>query len=306
MEITRALLKQLLLYLIIVCALILIVLFPRDLSIETVAGTAEMELEYEFSWTAYKNNITNYFETVWNDKSLGDTRHESVSVEDELLRYVPASLQIIFPAFILSVFLGIFKGIFDYRRRGTKLGVFGNGLTWMFQSIPDFFVAICMIWGVTFLVPDLKLLSQNTSYSFLLPTILVCIYPMMYIARITSTSLLNEDGQYYIQVARSKGFTQKKVVYRHILPNALKPVLAHMTSIMVHLLTSLLIVEYLLGYEGMSYRLFTALGYSNTHEGLSIGVFEHGVIIGISLIITLLVILAELTGFIIKRSMRII
>lgn len=79
-----------------------------------------------------------------------------------------------------------------------------------------------------------------------------------------------------------------------------------MTSIMVHLMTSLLIVEYLLGYEGMSYRLFTALGYTNTNEGLSIGLFEHGVIIGIGLIIMLLVMLAQLTSFIIKRSMRIV
>lgn len=306
MEITRAFLKQVLLYFLIICALVLIVLFPRNLTVATVSGTAEMMLEYQFSWSEYKNNLTHYFETAWNDKSLGDTRHERVTVEDELLRYVPASLKIIFPAFFLSVFLGIFKGIFDYRRKGTKLSVFGNGLTWMLQSIPDFFIAVCMIWGVTMFVPDLKLLSQNTSYSFLLPTILVAIYPMMYIARITSTSLLNEDGQYYIQVARSKGFTQKKVVYRHILPNALKPVLAHMTSIMVHLMTSLLIVEYLLGYEGMSYRLFTALGYTNTNEGLSIGLFEHAVIIGIGLIIMLLVMLAQLTSFIIKRSMRIV
>ncbi|NRG45987.1 ABC transporter permease subunit [Bacillus sp. CRN 9] len=301
----KALLKQVILYIVIICALILIVLIPRDFTVAPLE-TKGLEIHYQFSWTAYGENITRFISGIWNHHSLGATQYERVTVEDELVRYVPRSLQIIIPAFLLSMILGILKGVYDYVHRYNKRSILGNGLTWLFQSIPDFFIVVCIQWGVTLLFPSLKLLSQNTSYSFLLPAILVSIYPMMYTARITSNALSNEDGQYYIKVAQSKGFSQKRVIYKHIFANALKSILSHTTSIMVHLMTSLLIVEYLLGYQGLSYRLFTAFGYKYSAEAVSFSLFESGVIIGIGLVFMSLVILAQLTGYLLKRGLRIL
>jgi len=305
-NLTRLIIKNALLYIVIVIALLLIVLFPRNPSLSVGGGNAlTVNMEYHFSWKEYKDNIVKYIQHVWNEKSLGDTRHERVTVEDELKRFVPNSLKLIFPAFFLSLLLGIGKGIFDYRNKSNKKNVFGNGLTWLLQSIPDFFLVVCFQWLVIFTVPSLRLFSQTNWYGFIVPSILVSIYPMMYMARITSTALSNEDGQYYIQVAKSKGFPMSKVVNKHILRNSLYTISAHMTTFMVHLLSSLIIVEYLIGYEGMAYRLFTALGFNLSFTMGSFRNFEPGVIIGIGLCFLLLVLIAQLIGLIIKKSYRI-
>ncbi|MDQ0271954.1 ABC transporter permease subunit [Cytobacillus purgationiresistens] len=303
----RSILKYAVLYGCIIIALIMIALIPREGAITAIKDNKVAEYAYDFTAESYIQGIRGFFQNAIEQKSLGDTRFPRVTVEDELKRYVPRSLQIIIPAFILSIVLGVLKGVFDYRHGEKKGNVIGNGLTWLFQSIPDFFIIVCVIWSVTFLVPSLRLLSQETSYSFLLPTLLVLIYPLAYTARITSTALANEDGQYYIQVARSKGFTKKRVVYKHILRVAMKTILTHMTSIMIHLMTSLMIAEYLLGYQGMAYRLFSALGYHYSFEkGVELMNPEPELVIGIGLIFICLMMLAQIAGAAIKKGLRVL
>lgn len=305
MDIAGMFIKNLFFYVIIIAALLLVVLFPRNPSMSVGGRAQTVEMEYQFSLQEYKDNIVQYIQLVWKEKSLGETRHQNVTVEDELKRFFPNSLKIIIPAFIISLLMGVWKGVFDYRNRFNRKSILGNGLTWLLQSIPDFFIVICLQWLVIFIFPSLRLFSQSNWYGFIAPAILVSIYPMMYMARITSAALSNEDGQYYIQVAKAKGFPMSKVTNRHILRNGMKMILSHMTSLMIHTLSSLLIVEYLIGYEGLAYRLFTALGFSTSFNMGSFRGFEPGVVIGIGLCFLLLVIVAQLIGILIKRSLRI-
>lgn len=306
MELVGVMIKNSLLYIVIVTALLLVTLFPRDPVLSVGGGNAlRVDMEYQFSWQDYKNNIVQYLQHVWDEKSLGNTSIARVTVEDELKRYIPNSLKLIIPAFFLSLLLGIGKGIFDYRNKSKKMNVFGNGVTWLLKSVPDFFMVICIQWMVIFMVPSLRLFSQTNWYGFIVPSILISIYPMMYMARITSVALSNEEGQYYIQVAKSKGFPISKVVNKHMFRNCLNSISAHMTTHMVHLLSSLIIVEYLIGYKGMAYRLITALGFSISVTMRSFRNYEPGVIIGIGLCFLLLVSMAQLIGFIMKKSFRI-
>ncbi|WP_313803118.1 ABC transporter permease [Cytobacillus sp.] len=305
MKVAGSFVKNLVLYVMIIVALILVVLFPRNPAMVVSGKAMTVEMGYSFSWKEYKDNIAQFLQFVWTEKSLGDTRYARVTVEDEIKRYFPNSLKLIIPAFFLSLFLGIWKGVFDYKNKLNRKNIFGNGMTWLLQSIPDFFIVVCLQWLVIFIFPSLRLFSQLNWYGFIVPALLVSIYPMMYMARITSAALSDEEGQYYIQVAKAKGFPMKVVIKRHILRNGLKTILPHMTSLMVHTLSSLLIVEYLIGYEGMAYRLFTALDFNLSFNIGSLSGFEPGVIIGIGLCFLLLVIIAQVTGFIIKRSLRI-
>lgn len=305
MSVARTFFKNVVLYILIILALILVVLFPRNPSMAVSGKAMTVEMGYNFSWKEYKNNIFQYFRSVWTEKSLGDTRYERVTVEDEIKRFFPNSLKLIIPAFFLSLCLGIWKGVFDYKNKLKRRNIFGNGLTWLLQSIPDFFIVVCLQWLVIFIFPSLRLFSQLNWYGFIVPALLVSVYPMMYLARITSAALSDEEGQYYIQVAKAKGIPMKDIINRHILRNGLKKILPHMTSLMVHTLSSLLIVEYLIGYEGMAYRLFTALDFNLSFNMGSLNGFEPGVIIGLGLCFLLMVIMAQVTGFIIKRSLRI-
>ncbi|WP_169891177.1 ABC transporter permease subunit [Litchfieldia alkalitelluris] len=215
-------------------------------------------------------------------------------VEQELSKFMPRSLKIIVTSFLFAILLGITKGIYDFQNKHNRKGIIGSGTTWLFQSIPDFFLIISLQWIILFYIPVIPLFGHEHWYSFIVPSILVGLYPLMYVARITSATLAEEEGKMYITVARSKGFSTWKVLFRHILKNCLSTIFSHFSSIMVYILSNLLIVEYLLDYKGAAYRLFQALGYN---EAIRMGderIYESGLIIGIALCFMAIVLIAQL------------
>lgn len=295
------LIRSAMIYLVVIVGLVLIVLFPRHTAVH-VANNGAMTITpgYEFSASEYKYNIEKFVQTLREDHSLGETKFATLTVEDELKKYFPRSIKIILISFCLSLIGGIAKGIFDFKNARTKKNVLGNGTTWLFQSIPDFFLIACVLWLIFFYMPFYNAFGYGRWYSFILPSILVAIYPMMYIARITSASLAGQEGQPYVQVAFSKGFTRNLVLYKHMLRVSFGTIFSHTTSLMIYLLSNLLVVEYLVGYEGLAYRLFISIGFSNT-VNLAPPSYEPGLIIGIGICFLLMIMLAQIVGSIAKR-----
>ncbi|WP_261130497.1 ABC transporter permease [Bacillus sp. Marseille-Q3570] len=286
--------KSLLVNVFVLLTLILIVLFPRDLSIVDRGATLgiDMEFEYHFQFEEYKENIVGYLEKVFIDGNLGESL-TGVPVGELIVEYVPRSLLVISSAFILCILIGVLKGIYDYRASLKKHRILGQGFTSLLLSIPDFFLIICLQWVVIFYIPWIDFYGYEQWYSFILPSILVSIYPMMYIARITSVAISNEEFEPYIQVARAKGFTRKTVLYKHTLKNCWGTILSHFSSVMLYILSNLLIVEYLLDYKGAAYRLFKAFHYTNSISAGYQADFEAELIIGLSVCFMLVVLFSQ-------------
>ncbi|MBE4909080.1 ABC transporter permease subunit [Bacillus luteolus] len=306
MKIVQEMVKLFFIYLLVVTCIILFVLVPRTPNLELSGGWAGvMKYDYSFSLADYKNNVVGYLSQVVETKSLGPTKWKTRSVEDELLKFVPKSMLVVFLGLFLCLLFGVLKGIYDFRKTNTKQNLFGNGTTWLFQSIPDYFIIICVIWIVYFKLP-FTILGDEDWYKFIAPGILVSIAPSFYVARLTSVSLLSQKDEPHIQVAFSKGFTEKLVLYRHMFKQCIITVSGYLPSVMVFLLSNLLVVEYLLAYEGAAYRLFSAIGYSNfiSPSMLARKVDESGLIIGISICFLLFVMVAHIASRLIKLKLE--
>lgn len=291
MTLARNIIKSIIVFVIVTLLVIFIVLFPRDAQMVLVDGV--MEQQYEMSWESYIHNIQQFFKGIVENKSLGGTnRHHSV--EDIIVTFIPRSLEIIVAAFIISIFAGIWKGIFDYRNANKKMNFLGNGLTFLIQAIPDFFLIILIQLLVIKFLPFIPLFSIGEWYSFLVPTFIVAIFPTMYIARITSTAIANEQGLQYIAVARAKGFTEKIVLYKHILRNCYVTILSHCSSVTIYIISNLLMVEYLMAYPGAAYRLFQAMDFSNVLSAGRRSAYEGELIIGLAMCFMLIVLISQI------------
>ncbi|KPB05936.1 ABC transporter permease subunit [Bacillus sp. CHD6a] len=275
---------------------ILLIFFPRG----GYYGEIPMNLEdgafqgFQLSlfFEVYKTNIIQFFQYIWDHQSLGGTMFSETSVEKELLRYYPKSLLIIVIGFVVSIIFGVLKGVFDYRHTYTKKNLFGNGTTWLFQSIPDFFVVIIAFYLAFYYLPMGLIFSNQNWYSFAAPALLVSVYPTMYVARMTCVSLLNQDGQDYIRTAFAKGFKVSQVINRHILRNSALDLIAHLPTIMMVVISNMLMVEYLTGYAGAGNRMFVALGGRQNTVGFGTSDIEAGLVFGFALcfIVTVLVV----------------
>ncbi|RSK26734.1 ABC transporter permease subunit [Bacillus sp. HMF5848] len=284
-------------YVAIFTVLALIILIPRQISVVYEKGE---EVHYEFTMQHYANNISEFITSIWQEHSLGKTRYEN-SVESELLIYFPRSLLIIIPSFILSIILGIAIGLRQFQTKHRRSYPVRKGVFWLLSSVPDFFLIICLIWIVILFVPNFDIFGHEHSYAFVVPIILVTLYPMLYVAKITEVALEDEGEQLYVRFARAMGFTEAYVLIRHVLRNVYPSILNHFPTIMMYVLSNLLVVEWLLDYRGLTYRLFRAVDYTDKISGMTSPNYEGALIIGISICFLSVVLVSQVLSQLGKR-----
>ncbi|MFK9092694.1 ABC transporter permease subunit [Bacillus salipaludis] len=256
--------KSILAWIIALFFIIFIILMPRDVSYETSTGNVFENAEYHYSWTKHKDSFVNFFSFIKENKSLGE--YMPGYPNSELLsRTLKKSLSIALPALFLSFIFGVLKGMMDYHLSKFKLWNIPNkGATWLFLSIPDFFVVIgiqlllMFLYSIGFL-PHITLFGSESFENIILCIIFLSIYPLFYTAKITYTSLEDEEGKDYIRTAYSKGVSFKKVVNIHIFRNAIIKILQHLNTISLFVLSNLFIIEKFTAFRGAGYYFMEAV-----------------------------------------------
>ncbi|MFT4413800.1 ABC transporter permease subunit [Fredinandcohnia humi] len=212
------------------------------------------------TWEQSFLQIKQFFSHLVAEGEFGLTASKK-PIEGEIERLLPRSGKIIFTSFLLVMFIGVLKGIFDYRHRDRWSRIFGDRLTSVLHSFPDFYFITAMIWIVIYFIKplDFMLFASEEWYGYILPSLIVALYPITYVAKITHGALSEESTKQYVQVSFSKGFTQKFVTYQHMLVNCFSKILSHVTSVMLLLVSNLFLLELFLDYKGMALRLYTAI-----------------------------------------------
>lgn len=216
----------------------------------------------DFSWEAYRQNVTTLLQYAWEYKSLGDTIHTH-SVEYEVWRYLKKSLWLIVPSFIISSILGVLKGIYDFYVKRRRFNVLGEKATVFFLSVPDFFlllmIQVALITFADYGLRRISLYGSEAVSNKVVGITFLAIYPTFYIARLTYSSLEQQSTQDYIRTAFSKGTNRFKIVWKHMLSNCWLAVVSHLNTIMLYILSNLFIVELITSYRGAAYRFYKAL-----------------------------------------------
>jgi len=79
------------------------------------------------------------------------------------------------------------------------------------------------------------------------------------IVQLTRSSMLDVMSQDFIRTARAKGLSERRVLYRHALPNALNPVVTAVSGWFASLLAGAVFVEFVFGWKGIGQELFMAI-----------------------------------------------
>ncbi len=116
-----------------------------------------------------------------------------------------------------------------------------------------------------------------------MPVLALSALPTAYIARVTRAGMLDVLRQDYVRTARAKGLRERAVVLRHMVRNALIPVLTVIGPVAAVLVTGSFIVEQLFAIPGIGRTFVT-----------SIAARDYGVIMGTTLFYTLIVVVANL------------
>ena len=191
-------------------------------------------------------------------------RYEGRPVMELLSQGVPISIEVGGLALLLSVLLGVPMGMLAALRQNTPLDRGIVGLTLLFYSVPSF-VLIPLVWGINLAIyragyPRLPQAGWGTPEHLVLPVMVLAAATIGYIARLTRASMLEVLRDDYVRTARAKGLPAHTVVLRHVLRNALLPILTYIGPSMAFLVTGAFVVENLFNIPGIGRISIEAIG----------------------------------------------
>ncbi|RDI39148.1 ABC transporter permease subunit [Falsibacillus pallidus] len=233
--------------------------------------------EYNYSFKHHVENMKFFISYIKENKGLGE-ESPGRSYMSVIGDKVKKSSFLILPALFLGFVLGIIKGILDFQWSNKKLNFLGKGTTWLFLSIPDIFFIIMIQIGLMFLYHKglfihVDLFGSDKVENYVMCILFLAIYPIFYIANITNASLQDEMGNDYIRTAKSKGTGSFRILYIHILKNAMAIILSHANTVTLYVLSNLFIVEKLTDFKGAGYGLFQAVFHGSSFRiGLNVGI----------------------------------
>jgi peptide/nickel transport system permease protein len=181
---------------------------------------------------------------------------------------IPNTLKLMGTALIISVFLGIALGIFSAFRQGSRIDNILTTIVFAGISLPSYLIAllVVLIFAVLpYTLAGIRLfpatgIEDPTStappildflWHLILPAAVLAFGGTATFLRYTRASVLEVMRQDHVTTARSKGLSERRVQIRHILRNALLPVVTVLGLSLPSLITGALFVETLFTWPGV-------------------------------------------------------
>lgn len=201
--------------------------------------------------------------------NLGQSFFQGASVASLIWQRLPVSLSLglwsTLIVYLVSIPLGITKAVHD----GAKFDIASSLVILGGYAIPGFLLAIFLVvifgrGGLAPIFPLRGLASPDAghwgwpariadyAWHMVLPTIAMTAWGFASLTMLTKNSFLEEIRKLYVTTARAKGASEARVLYRHVLPNAMLLVIAGFPAAFISILfTSALLVEIVFSLNGL-------------------------------------------------------
>lgn len=283
----RYIIKRLFIGVVTIWALITITFFlirimpgsPFEADNLSQSAIEQLESTYGLDEPMWKQYIL-YMENLMHG-DLGISYKKNVSVNTLIARGFPYTLSIGLLSIAVSAFIGILMGI--WMATSKRLAVKNTllGIATLGVSIPGFVTAILlmMIFGVWW--PVLPIVGLGSPANYILPVAAQSFGQIASIARLTKSTYSEAIQMDYVTMARAKGLSNLYITARHVLKNALIPVVTYFGPVIAFLITGSFVVESIFSIPGIGREFTNAITNRDYTVVLGFSVFI-GVIITVA------------------------
>ena len=227
---------------------------------------------------------------------IGRSMKDNSSIAEAIMRRLPRTLELITAAGFMGILIGLPAGTLAAIRRGGWFDRVGSWLAALGLAIPVFVMGTLLVLlfaqmlrvvpagGYVTFAQDpwlhLKLLSM--------PALSIALHLAPVVFRITRASVLDVASRDYVRTARAKGLSAHAVLVRHVVRNALMPIVTVIGLQLGGLLGGTVLVEFVFNWPGISSLLVESVSSRDYPEVVAIVLVISILFVGLNLLIDLI------------------
>jgi peptide/nickel transport system permease protein len=251
-------------WLVVSVVFLLIHLVPGD-PIQQMLGEGAASADVQAARHAYGLDVplgqqyVNYWKGVLHG-DLGRSLRLDQPVRSLIAQRYPATIALTLAALAVALAVSIPAGVRSARRRNHWDDRLLGFLSLLGLSFPNFALGPVLILVFAIYLGLLPVSGSGTWAHLVLPAVTMGGALAAILTRMVRTAMLEELGQDYIRTARAKGLSERAVVYRHALRNALIPVLTVVGLQFGALLAGAIVTETIFSWPGIGRLTLQAIG----------------------------------------------
>lgn len=237
-----------------------------------------------------------YLDWAWRliQGDWGKSFRDGVPVLDVIARHVVATLLLMGSSTVIAVAVGTWIGIRGATKRYSAFDYLATVGAMVALSIPTFWFGLVGIYifslrlgwlpaGNMYTIGDESVL--NYLHHLILPSVVLALVHIAIWSRYMRTATLDVINQEFIKTARAKGLSERRVLMKHVIGNALLPMITLAGMQLPSVLTGALVTETVFTWPGMGRLFLDSLGYS-----------DYPVVMGLLMFSAILVVLSNLAA----------
>jgi peptide/nickel transport system permease protein len=176
-----------------------------------------------------------------------------------VLNRLPATLLLGGTAMGLSIVIAVPLGVVSAVRKGTLVDSIAQAVALVGQSMPSFWLGIILIWIFAVWLNWLPTSGGGSVRHLVLPAIAIAWFQISALTRLTRSAMLEVLDAEYIKLARAKGVSENKIVWKHALRNAAIVPLTYFGVLAGSVLTGSVVIETVFSWPGLGWVAIEAI-----------------------------------------------
>ncbi len=228
----------------------------------TQADVDQLNHELGYDQPILKRYVDYVVDMVVN-QDFGTSYYTKQSVFNEIWPRYIVTIKLATIGIILSTLIGVPLGILAAVKQYTAWDSIPSLLAFFIAAVPSFVLGMVLMFIFCLKLKLLPTYDNGTIAAFIMPAITIAIPPAAQNFRFTKSSMLEEIRQDYIRTARAKGATERMVIWKHALQNALLPVVTNIGMNLGVLIAGAVVAEKLFSIQGIGSLIVDRISYKD-------------------------------------------
>lgn len=164
---------------------------------------------------------------------------------------LPTSLKLAGIALLISLTLGIPLGVLAAVKRGSAIDTTARMFALIGQSVPVFWLGLVLMYLFSVQLGWLPTSGYGEWRHYVLPSISMALFTVAAVTRLVRVSMIDALSSEYVKLARIKGVSESRVVWKHALRNSLIPVVTYMGAFFATMITGAVVIETVFSWPGI-------------------------------------------------------